>query len=281
MHWIVSNNMFNEEGFARLLAAFERMDVKHTLVKTIPFTNHLLPEICTCPCHYREMLHIEACCDSSQVPVTSNQIVVMGTYTLCNIARERGWLPGSFHDEVTFDYELQRKKWPGQMLNDDLRGGKLKKVPEELFAEPMFVRPVHDTKSFIGQIMDLEQFRAFRDGVLALRPEDQPTITGDTEVIIASKKEIWSETRVWMVYGKAVTASQYKFGTLKRYSSEVPPVILEYAEMLAQMWVPAPAFVVDIADTPEGLKAVEVNNFNAAGFYAADMQRLVGAIEAM
>lgn len=36
-----------------------------------------------------------------------------------------------------------------------------------------------------------------------------------------------------------------------------------------------------LAETPDGMKVVEVNNLNAAGFYAGDMQKLVAAIEAM
>ncbi|MGV3619435.1 MAG: ATP-grasp domain-containing protein [Archangium sp.] len=39
------------------------------------------------------------------------------------------------------------------------------------------------------------------------------------------------------------------------------------------------AFVIDIAETPNGLRIVELNTFNSAGFCAADVQRLVIAVE--
>ncbi len=259
MHWVVQSNMFNEEGFARLLDALERLGVPHSLHKTVPFSHELVPDF---------------------TPAPGERVMVMGTYTLCNIARARGWTPGSFHDDAAFDYRVQNAAWPFQMLNSGAWYGRFADVVP-LTSRPFFIRPVQDTKSFIGQVMDWPSFERWREGVLALTAEDCPTITADTEVMVAPQQEIWSETRVWMVDGRAVTASQYKFGTIKRYSADVPKPILEYAEMLARMWQPARAYVVDVADTQDGLKAVEVNNLNAAGFYAGDMQRLVGAIEGM
>ena len=36
MHWVVQHNMFNEEGFVRLLSALVRMGSKFSLVKVVP-----------------------------------------------------------------------------------------------------------------------------------------------------------------------------------------------------------------------------------------------------
>ncbi len=258
MHWVIQSNMFSEEGYARLLTALERLGVEYSVVKVIPFSHDLSPHLAF-PKGY--------------------PVVVMGTYTLCKIAKDRGWTPGSFDNE-NFDYQVQACAWPGKMLNDGAWSGRFADVVP-LTSRPFFIRPVGDTKEFIGQVMDWPAFAKWREGVLALTPEDQPTVTADTMVMMAPQQEIWSETRVWMVDGRAVTASQYKFGTIKRYTDMVPPAILGFAEALARSWTPSRAFVMDVADTPDGLKVVEVNNHNAAGFYAGDMQKLVAAIEAM
>lgn len=37
--------------------------------------------------------------------------------------------------------------------------------------------------------------------------------------------------------------------------------------------------MIDVCDTEEGMKIVELNTLNAAGFYAADVQKLVLALE--
>lgn len=90
-----------------------------------------------------------------------------------------------------------------------------------------------------------------------------------------------------IVDGKAVTASLYKTGTRKHYDGQVDERILAYAERRAKEFCPARAYVLDVfeaVDDPHAqarLYIGEVNNFNSAGFYAADMQKLIGAVEAM
>jgi hypothetical protein len=44
-------------------------------------------------------------------------------------------------------------------------------------------------------------------------------------------------------------------------------------------WAPLDCFVLDVADTPLGLKVIEVNCINASGYYEADMNKLVMALE--
>ena len=46
-------------------------------------------------------------------------------------------------------------------------------------------------------------------------------------------------------------------------------------------WQPHRAFVIDVCDTPDGPRIVEINTINAAGFYAGDVQRIVAALEEM
>ena len=41
------------------------------------------------------------------------------------------------------------------------------------------------------------------------------------------------------------------------------------------------AFVLDIAETPEGFCIIEVNNINSAGVYAANVSQLVQEIDQM
>ncbi|WP_277814114.1 ATP-grasp domain-containing protein [Rhodobacter capsulatus] len=43
----------------------------------------------------------------------------------------------------------------------------------------------------------------------------------------------------------------------------------------------APAYVMDICSTETGLKLLETNCINAAGFYAADVMKLAAAIDAL
>jgi hypothetical protein len=255
-HWILQNNLYSEEGFESLTDALERFGFPYSIHKCVPFVGTLEPEA-----------------NPPEGPV-----VVMGSYTLARHAKERGWLPGAWLDNL--DFKIQLKAWGERMLNADGTVTTIKNFAAMLLQhKPFFVRPVHDTKAFTGQVFDFGSWTEFRDGIYRVQL-DNPSITINTEIMVCEKKEIHSETRTWIVDGKVVTASGYKVGTLKRYTSpeQVDARITDFAQDCATTWSPNRAYVLDVAETPDGLKIVEINNLNSAGFYKADMQRLVQAL---
>jgi len=84
-----------------------------------------------------------------------------------------------------------------------------------------------------------------------------------------------------VVNGEIVTSSLYKSGRVVRYSSDVGPMILEYAQQMVDIWNPRIAFTLDIAHTPDGLKIIETNAISSSGFYSIDIGKFVGAIEGL
>jgi hypothetical protein len=143
VYWVVQSNLYGEEGFESLDAALERLGLPYSLHKVVPFVGTLEPDV-----------------DPPPGPV-----IVMGSYTLARVARERGWSPGAFLDNL--DFQVQREHWGELFLNHDAQVLRFADVPEQL----------------------------------------------------------------------------------------------------------------DVADTPDGLKIIEINNLNSAGFYKADMMKLVMALE--
>jgi hypothetical protein len=181
---------------------------------------------------------------------------------------------------ANLDFEVQRDHWGERMLNHDAQVVRFADVPAQ--AAPFFIRPVLDTKSFTGSVMAWPAFEAWRSKVLALA-SDRPAITADTRVMICREKEIWNETRTWIVDGKVITSSGYRFGIHAQYCppEEVHPEIVRFAERCAAAWSPDRAYVLDIAMTQEGFHILEVNNINSAGWYRCDLNRLVIALEEM
>lgn len=249
-HWVLQNNLYSEEGFTSLTDALDRFGFPYSIHKCVPFVGTLEP-------------------DPSELP---NPVIVMGSYTLARHAKERAWTPGAWLDNL--DFITQRDRWWDRMLNFDAQCGSFGKLTTRY--QPFFIRPVHDTKSFTGMVIDWDYYTKWRDGIERMGPE--PDFNLDTQVMVCSKKEIYSETRCWIVDGRVVTASGYKVGTIKRYSDQVDQGITNFAQEMADIWSPNPAYVMDVAETPNGLKIVEINNLNSAGFYKADMQKLVWAL---
>jgi hypothetical protein len=267
MRWVVQSNIFAEAGFAELLAAIERFALPLTMVKVVPFVGAL------------ELVE-------GELPADGADAIVMGSYALARVAARRGWWPGAFLDNL--DAEQHIARWGDHMLNADGRVHRFEEVPER--ASVFFLRPVHDTKAFTGTVLDWPSYCEWRDrlrDVPAPEPDAAPILTEvltvDTPVLVSSCKEIWSETRVWIVDGEPVTWSGYKLGARARFSPphEVDERIVEFAAARATEWSPNRAYVLDVADTADGLKILEVNNLNAAGWYRADLQKLVARLDAL
>lgn len=267
MRWVVQTNIFAEEGFADLLGAIERFALPLTLVKVVPFLGEL------------ELV-------DGELPAEGEPVIVMGSYALARVAARHGWRPGAFLDNL--DAEQHIAQWGDHMLNADGRVYRFEDVPEK--SSPFFLRPVHDTKAFTGTVTDWPSYSEWRDRVRSVagpEPDAAPiiteTLTIDTPVLVSACKEIYSETRVWIVDAEPVTWSGYKLGSLKRMSPphEVDARIVDFAAARAAEWSPNRAYVLDVADTADGLKILEINNLNAAGWYRADLQKLVARLDAL
>lgn len=256
MHWVIQENLYHEEGFYGLLRALDRLELPYSVHKVVPFTSQLIPEV-------------------DLPPDTS--IIVMGATTLVRIAGERGWTPGAYFNE-NYNFEVHvASPWGPHMLNGDGTVYAFKDVPEQpgLF----FTRPVLDIKTYTGTVMDWEEFSDWQRRTVEMGEEDGSQLTGDTRVVIAEPKVIYSEYRIYVIGGKAVAGSQYKRSGRPYQDAHVDPEILQYAEARARQWSPSPAFVMDIARTPEGLRIIEAGCLNAAGYYKADIGRVVMALE--
>jgi hypothetical protein len=255
MFWVVQNNIFNENGYAELLHALERLGIQHQVVKIVPFIHTIEPDVFP----------------------PEGPVMVMGSYTMWEVARLKGWQPGSFTND-NFTFEKQLAHWGERMLNHDSWVGRfadaMPRVPR------FFIRPVLDSKSFAGAVMDHLEFYDWKKAVLAL--DCYTTLTGDDLVQIAAVKPLVRESRLWVVDGKIVTASVYKVGSRVHSDPNVDPNVIQYGEECIAAWQPARAFCLDIFETEDNrLWVGEINTINAAGFYAANVQKLVAAIDSM
>ena len=183
-------------------------------------------------------------------------------------------MPGSFYNE-NHDYIVYSQYYKENLLNYD--------SIVQRFSDPiptdkiMFVRPTGDTKTFTG--------RLFFDTAWAEFVEEQltnghtTTLNKDTLVQVASKKEIFAEYRFFVVNRKVITGSQYKIGNKVIYEKCIDEELYEFAQNMVDIYSPSDSFVIDICKTDLGLKIVEINCVNGAGFYDIDIQKLIESLE--
>lgn len=153
-------------------------------------------------------------------------------------------------------------------------------------ASEYFVRPTKDNKFISGQIMSSNALYEWARDAVSMGQAYDPTIEKE-EIIIGTPKHIQYEARFWIVNSKVVTWSQYKRGnTVVSSHALVDKDMIHFASSLIggfpkelKRWEPAEVYCLDICQTDDGFKIVEVNNMNSSGFYDCDVQKLVFALE--
>lgn len=140
------------------------------------------------------------------------------------------------------------------------------------------MRPLLDDKSFAGGLFSAAELAKFQRGVARIAAEPGATLHPSDLVVVAAPKPIWAEFRLFVINGEVVTGSQYKVHDHLAVTAAMPDEVWTFARRCADRWNPNPAYALDIALTPTGLRALEINSANSAGFYAADLARFVAAV---
>ncbi len=205
-------------------------------------------------------------------PTDTNNIFCFGSIKLANCANKYGWFPGSLYNE-NHDYRVYSQYYKENLLNWD---SQVINFADD-FIEPGYVfhaRPCIDNKIFSGQIFTRESWNEFVNNSLKV----DERFKNDTPVQISKNKEINREIRFFIVGGEIITASQYKLGNRVIYQENTESYLHDMVKDMISIYQPATSFVMDIAQTPNGLKIIEINCINCSGFYDIDLQKLIFSI---
>lgn len=256
MQWLLQEF----EDTHKLADVLDRLTIPYSWHKVVPFVGDLTPE---------------------PVIADPNNVVFFGSYTLWRYAQARDLKPGVFKLRPFVREEV----WHPFLLNgSDALFLTLRDIPEMLpdDGKHWFLRPVDDSKEEPGKVKSSDEIIALANKVLALDEGEIPhgSLRHDTALMLSEPVQILKEWRLWVVGGKVVTYSLYKEGTRVVYRHEIDGDALDFAQQLADANPDyAPAYVLDVCRTADGLRMLETNCINAAGFYAADLMPLVAAIE--
>ncbi|MEM9970198.1 MAG: ATP-grasp domain-containing protein [Pseudomonadota bacterium] len=258
MQWILQEF----EDTTKLAAALDRLGMSYSWHKVVPFIGDLQPE--------------------PDIPDTDN-VVLFGSYTLWRYAERKGLRPGVFRIRPF----IRETAWHPFLLNGaDALILTLREVPERLAHDERdwFMRPVEDSKEEPGRVRSAADIRALAERVLALGENEIPkgSLRHDTLLMLTRPARILKEWRVWIVGDEVVTWSLYKEGARVVYRAEIDDDAKAFAgRMMRANPGYAEAYVMDICRTEDGLRLLETNCINAAGFYAADLAQLAATIDAL
>jgi len=256
VRWILQTNIFKEKAVNKIIDCFKRFKIPYDLVKIIPFSNEL-PE---------------------GITEYNGPTIAYGTTTLLrNISKSEKYYPGMWFDKDKFKPSVWGKKYGNKWLNKDSKVLKVSEVLDNFESNtPLFIRPNSDWKLFTGDIFQKYEYEKW---IKHIEEDNYQNLKLDTEVTISSVKNIIGEWRFVIIDKEVITGSQYRLHHQLNVSgkhTDIPERACDLAYKIAyDNWQISSAYVIDICQTLDGFKIIEVNCFNASGFYECDINKII------
>lgn len=251
MYYIIQKNTFKEKNYNTIIDTLNRFDLEYEIIDVLPFT------------------------DEIKFKTDRKDVIIFGSLKLARLAKKEKWLPGSFAND-NHDYNVYSKYYGNNLLNSDSIIQNFT-VPINWNTPKKFIRPTEDTKTFTGKVFNQEEWEEFVH--YSLTNGHETTLCDNTPIQVASVKQIQKEYRFWIVDGQVITGSLYKLGYRIVTDANIEDDAIKFAEKMISKFQLANAFVLDVCLVDDEWKIVECGCMNCAGFYAANMNKVIIALE--
>lgn len=137
--------------------------------------------------------------------------------------------------------------------------------------QPKFIKPCMGTKVFSGNVFSRNSFETEFQFMTVNR-----NISPTTLCLVASPIVLGREWRLIFVNNRFSSSSQYMDEGHLHVTNATPPAVIQFGERISTTpyFTNIFDFVLDIAETPDGLGLVEINAFETSSFYAADLDKV-------
>lgn len=197
-----------------------------------------------------------------------------------DMVRAGMWRPTAWFDAETLSCHHYYQYWERYILQQGCRFmslGEISRLRAELYRElgvddRLFIRPDDNLKSFAGTVVPLSEFDPWYQQNVRCYDLD-PSLP----CLIARPRQILKEWRVVIAERQVLTASPYIGESRSAALDTVPQAVLALAGQIAgnSEFNPLPVYVMDIAQTPEGLRLLEIGSMNCASLYACDLRKII------
>jgi hypothetical protein len=147
---------------------------------------------------------------------------------------------------------------------------------EDLLGGALFVKPADGGKLLSGTVF--KAGRSLFDAHYSAHRRWLP-VPDDFRLLLARVRPIQAEWCFVIAGERVVARSQYKLGGVMETSPDAPGGAEAVAEAVARHpWRPADVFVVDVAETQQDYRLLELNTFGTSGLYDCDLHAIVQAV---
>lgn len=250
MYYVIEENVFKKHNFDNLLSNLERLGLEYETVDFLPGTDRF---------EYR---------------TARKDVFPFCSPKMSRLSKQLDWHPGSRLCE-NHDYEVYRQYYRDNLLNYDSR---IIQFGDEVSGNlPFFARPTENTKAFTGRVFTAEEWRAFQEAQLA--DGGRGILNEHTSIQISSVKYLQNEIRFWIVQGEIATASVYNMGGEYFLGSMIDEAASDFVKGMVKLFEINDTFTMDVCLADGEYKIIECGCTNSAGFYKADINKLLIALE--
>ena len=136
-----------------------------------------------------------------------------------------------------------------------------------------FARPVSGDKIFSGNVYNKKSFSE----ELSFLYQNKNVFPEEVICMFSPPAEVRKEYRLIFVNNRYCSSSQYMdSGEIAIIAGEAPEDAIEFGKKIAaaEFFCNVFDFIIDVAETDEGFKLVEVNAFETSSFYSADLDKI-------
>jgi ATP-grasp domain, R2K clade family 3 len=253
--WAIQSNLIDAKQTSEIVDAVRKIGCNIQDIIIIPFSEEF----------------------GNEIPDIGDMVIPYGSTKLNKMAQERNW-KGNWFDPETFRVEAWNAN-RDDMLNAECvitTVAEVHKLFEDVSDDEVrFIRPVKDLKEFNGTVTTVKEIKNWMNSVYS----GNFSFSADTLISIAPVQKIVSEARYFIVGGKVINGSMYRiYGQL--FSQPITNTALyEQAQRLADIWLPHPCCVMDVAELEDStFKVIEFNAINSSGFYYHDIAKIAQAM---
>jgi hypothetical protein len=186
------------------------------------------------------------------------------------------WAPGGWCSPENLDCQTYYAHFGPYLLNQRraiLTGVEATQQGDALFArfgrdDRVFVRPSGCQKLFTGRVVQRPEFA---DAIAPAR------YNAATLVVVAEPQDITREWRLVVADGAVIAGSQYWADDRIDIQPGCPDTVRAFAaQMLAEVhWQPDELFLMDVCESREQLRLLELNSFSCSALYLCDLKAVV------
>lgn len=191
------------------------------------------------------------------------------------------WIPCAWYKDAEFCTTKYLSHWLDYSVQKDsgwTTWGGLKKQYEQWYrmfdSKEVFIRPDRNIKMFDGQIVPIDKFEDWYYKELI-----NHRIYDDELILVSKPVEILREWRAIIVKRQMITCSKYMESGKSEVIQEEPTKVTDFvSDITKHHWQPSDAYVLDLCETKEGIKMVEIGSVNCAGLYGCNIEKFVDAL---